>query len=169
MHRSPVRLVIGFGLVGLAVLVRCVATVGDRFVADLGPHLPSLMRVDLVTGPVALVGVAVLAATHGLGPVRRFAGTLALVAAIGWPAIKFGDLTPVVLSLSQRHGVHVHDAVMLPFLFAALALLAPWRIQTVRPTKPRNSVWTSLPSGTVTLGPKTPGIRSMASIGLSPE
>ncbi len=177
--RSLVRLVVGLGLVAGAVAFRCVATIGGRFVADLGPHLPSLMSVDLLTGPVALVGVALIAATSGLGAVRRGAGTLALAAAIGWPAIKFGDLSPVIVSLSSRHGVHVHDVVILPFLAAALVLLAPWRApagpalasvaQTLRPRKLRNSVWTSAPSGASTLAPKTPGTRIMASIGFSPE
>ena len=41
--------------------------------------------------------------------------------------------------------------------------------QARRPTKPRNSVCTSDPGATSTFGPNTPGWRSIASIGLSPE
>lgn len=169
MHRSLFRLVVGFGLVAVAVVARCFALAPGARLAHLGPYLPAVTQLDLLTGPLALAGVAVVAGAPGLSSARRSLGTVALVAAIGWPAIQFGNLSPVVLRLSADHGVHLHDVVLMPFLAGALLLLQPARGQTVRPRKQRNSVWTSAPSGASVLAPNTPGTRIMASIGLSPE
>lgn len=136
------RLSVGFGLVVAAVFWRCLATVTGAPVLELGPHLPTVMRIDFLTGPLALVGVAVLGAVPGLGAARRLVGTLLLVAAIGWPALKLGDMGPVLLTVSSRHGLHTHDFASVPAAFGAMALLTPWRTPLrvpairVRPSTP---------------------------------
>lgn len=121
------RLVTGFGLLIVAVAVRCFTPVTGGVVATFGAHLPALRTIDLVTGPFALLALGIVASTPAVPPVRRVLGAGALVIAIAWPAIKFADMGPVVLTLTRTHGVHTHDALLVPWLAAGLSLLAPPR------------------------------------------
>jgi hypothetical protein len=121
------RLALGFGLIAAAVLVRCLSTVHGGVVITLGQHVPAVTRIDLLTGPVALLGVALLASAPGLARLRRIGGLVSLVAAIGWPALKLGDAGAVLFTISARHGVHARDLIVFPVLAMALGMLAPWR------------------------------------------
>lgn len=127
MRPSLSRSILGVFLIGAAVATRCLATAHGGVLMTFGSRLPALTLIDFFTAPVAFVGIAVLAGSRGLAPVRRLFGVIALIAAIAWPAIKFGDLSPVILAISSRHGVHVHDVVAFPILAVSMALLAPWR------------------------------------------
>lgn len=127
VRSTPLRLLAGFGVLVVAVTVRCFTPVTGRVLITLGTHLPALRVVDLLTGPLALLGVAIVASAPGLSPVRRGAGSAALAVAVAWPALKLGDMGPVVLSLTRSHGVHTHDALLVPWLAVGVSLLDPRR------------------------------------------
>jgi hypothetical protein len=136
-------MVAGFGAMGAALTWRIfVVPPVTPVLLPLGEWIPPVKAVDLVIGPLALLGVLVLGGAPRLSFARRAAGTAALVGSVMWPVLTFPWMSPVVMTVTASHGVHVHDVLLLPMLATALVLLAPWRAPLVhRPPGYRSSTF----------------------------
>jgi hypothetical protein len=74
---------------------------------DLG-FLPSVHEGDIVTIPLGLAGLALLASAPRLPTWRRAAGAGLTLAAIHWPVSTSEMAGPVVVSLG-KHGIHRYE------------------------------------------------------------
>ncbi len=127
MRRIPTRLLFGFGVLVAAIAWRCYATATGPVLFAPATSMPAIRPIDLLTAPLALLGLGILASAPGLALLRRVTGFTALIAAVAWPAVKFDQVGPVVFSLTENHGVHTTDVLLLPWLALGLTLLVPWR------------------------------------------
>jgi hypothetical protein len=118
--RGQTRVLVGGCLLGAAGLWRLVAPTGKMLV-DLG-FLPSVHEGDIVTIPLGLAGLALLASAPRLPTWRRAAGAGLTLAAIHWPVSTSEMAGPVVVSLG-KHGIHRYDVLAVVPAMAAAALL----------------------------------------------
>ena len=110
----------GASLLGAAGLWRLVAPSGAMLVH--GGRLPSIHKGDIVTAPLGLAGLALLASAPQLATWRRIAGAGLMFAAILWPVSTSDKAGPVVVSLGS-HGIHKYDVLAVVPAMAAAALL----------------------------------------------
>lgn len=115
---------VGVCLLGAAGLWRLVAPSGKMLV-DFG-CLPSVHVGDIVTVPLGLAGLALLASAPRLPTWRRVAGAGLTLAAILWPVSTSEKAGPVVVSLGN-HGIHRYDVLTVVPAMAAAALLGFYR------------------------------------------
>jgi hypothetical protein len=118
--RGRTRVLVGACLLGAAGLWRLVAPSGKMLVD--GGCLPSVHEGDIVTVPVVLAGLALLASAPRLATWRRVAGAGLTLAAILWPVSTSEMAGPVVVSLGN-HGIHRYDVLSVVPAMAAAALL----------------------------------------------
>jgi hypothetical protein len=88
-----------------------------------GGRLPSIHEGDIVTAPLGLAGLALLASAPRLPTWRRIAGAGLTIAAILWPVSTSDKAGPVVVSLGSSHGIHKYDVLAVVPAMAAAALL----------------------------------------------
>jgi hypothetical protein len=126
------RMAAGFGVMGAALAWRVfVVPPSTPVLVPLGGWIPPMKAVDLVIAPLALLGLVVLAGAPELSLARRTAGIAALAGSVMWPVLTLPAMSPVVMTLTASHGVHVHDVLVVPMLVTALTLLEPWRAPLV--------------------------------------
>ena len=118
--RARTRVLVGACLLGAAGLWRLMAPTGDMLLD--GGCLPSINEGDIVTAPLGLTGLALLASAPRLPTWRRLAGAGLMVAAILWPVSTSEKAGPVVVSLGN-HGIHKYDVLAVVPAMAAAALL----------------------------------------------
>jgi hypothetical protein len=87
-----------------------------------GGCLPSVHVGDIVTIPLGLAGLALLASAPRLPTWRRVAGAGLMLAAILWPVSTSDKAGPVVVALGS-HGIHRYDALSVVPATVAAALL----------------------------------------------
>jgi hypothetical protein len=114
------RVLIGVCLLGAAGLWR-LAVPSGKMLVDCG-CLPSVHEGDIVTIPLGLAGLALLASAPRLPVWRRVAGAGLMLAAILWPVSTSDKAGPVVVALGS-HGIHRYDALSIVPATAAAALL----------------------------------------------
>ena len=118
--RGRTRVLVGACLIGAAGLWRLVAPPGEMLVD--GGWLPSIHVGDIVTAPLGLAGLALLASAPRLATWRRIAGAGLTLAAILWPVSTSDMAGPVVASFGN-HGIHKYDVLAVVPAMAAAALL----------------------------------------------
>jgi hypothetical protein len=114
------RVLIGVCLLGAAGLWRLAVPTGKTLFD--GACLPSVHVGDIVTIPLGLAGLALLASAPRLPTWRRIAGAGLTIAAILWPVSTSDKAGPVVVSLGS-HGIHKYDVLAVVPAMAAAALL----------------------------------------------
>jgi hypothetical protein len=115
------RVVVGTGLLAFAGLWRF-AGPRSAVVAHHAPF-PPVTEADVVTIPVAVAGLALLASAPRLAPWRRVAGVACLITAVLWPTSDNSRSGPVIATISQSHGIHLYDLMaLLPALVGGTLL-----------------------------------------------
>ncbi len=124
-----------FGLAGLllgAAGVWRLAGPKGQVVARLGPF-PDLMSADVLTVPLTVAALAVLAGASQVPRSRKVVGVAALVTAVLWVTSEWPWDDPLIPGLQWgRHGVHVLDAVAVAPALLGLAALSPWSPRRTR-------------------------------------
>jgi hypothetical protein len=118
--RGRARVLVGVCLLGAAGLWRLMAPSGEMLVD--GGRLPSIHEGDIVTAPLGLAGLALLASAPRLPTWRRIAGAGLTLSAILWPVSTSDRAGPVVATLGS-HGIHKYDVLAIVPAMAAAALL----------------------------------------------
>ncbi len=96
-----------------------------ELIGHLGP-LPGITSGDLLTAPLLLTGLTLVASVPGLSWRRRAGGAGLLVACMIWVTSELPWDDPLVPGLQfQRHGVHLLDALAAVPLAGAVILLSP--------------------------------------------
>lgn len=116
------RVVVGAGLVLFAGVWRFAGPRSD-VIAHRYP-LPAVTEADVVTIPVAVAGLLLLASTPRIATWRRVAGMGCLIVAVLLPTSGKPRSGPVMVTIAHFHGIHVSDLLAIVPAMLGATLLA---------------------------------------------
>lgn len=113
------RLLVGLANLAIAAWWRLRGTMGNEIFP--GTLLAGVRWGDLITIPICVVGLVLLASRPRATWFQRIGGCLLLVLAVAWVTSKNMDMGPTLLTIESGHGVHRGD-----LLAVAPGLLGFW-------------------------------------------
>lgn len=101
------RLIIGLANLAIAAWWRLRGTLGDEIFP--GTLFAGFRWGDLVTIPICLIGLVLLASRPGASWFQRVGGSLLLMLSVAWVTSKNMDLGPTLWTIESGHGIHSGD------------------------------------------------------------